>query len=163
MWNKCLEWFKKRNEEVSPVSSWVNLLIAVIVALVGIHFYVKDRVKEFMTSPEMIELVSSKIRPVVIFDSEKTIISGKSAMKYFLDDFDIKRNPKSGEIEITITTKDLLSTSPILESLDANFRIDVRKGERFKWIYTLKPIIALVVEDSALPRENLRFKLEFLE
>lgn len=161
MFDKILQWLKKRNDELSSVSSWVNLLVVVIAGLVSIHFYFKDRVKEIMKSPEMVELVSSQIRPVVIFDSEKRIISGKSALQYFLSDFDVLKNEKGEITEISIVTKELLRAAPILEGLDRRFRINSQKGEKFKWIYSIKPPIE--IEDSATPKVGLRFRLEFLD
>lgn len=109
----------------------------------------------------MVELISSKIRPVVIFDSDSRVISGKNAMKSLLDDIEIKKNEKDDVVEITITTKELLNTPPFMEGLDRHYRIYPKKGEKFKWIYTIKE--PSEVEDSTTLKTGLRFKLEFLD
>lgn len=107
----------------------------------------------------MIELVSARIRPIVIFDSEKKVVSGEAAMNSFLEDFDIKKDAKGIVTEIIITTKTLLNTPPVLDCLDDHFIINSEKGEKFKWIYKIEPYPALTF--GKVPNV-LRFRLEFV-
>ena len=156
------EFFRKINKELEPVNRWLGFIVLVVGTIWGLNIYIHNLITETIKSPEMVELVSSKIRPVVIFDSEKRIISGENALRNFLDDFYIRKEGKKIK-EIIIETKRLLKTAPILECLDGNFVIDVERDEKFRWKYTLGEVNAIVAENSAKPKEILRFRLEFLD
>jgi hypothetical protein len=152
-------------ENLKKLIASASLLIGFLMLLVGIiwtfHLYVHSLIKSTLKDPEMVELVSSQIRPVVIFDSEKRILYGKNVMDEVVGDFSIDK--ESGVVKtISIKTKKLLNFAPILESLDEDYFIYDPVEEKYSWTYKLKTKGLLRTEEGGEPRKVIRFRLEFI-
>lgn len=82
-------------------------------------------------------------------------------MKYVKD---IKVHMADGDEpdRIVVSPNQQLQVAPLLESLDVDFYIAAKRGEKFDWIYTLGSIRRLAMENSADPPAQKRFRLEIL-
>jgi hypothetical protein len=63
---------------------------------------------------------------------------------------------------ITITSKEHLPVAPILESLDHKVVIEVARGKKYEWVYKLSVLKSLLLENSAVPTNQWRFRLEII-
>ena len=141
---------------------WLIIVIGVIGGIYGLRSYIIGVVEDRMKEPEFVQRVAEEIeKPTVIFDQNGSILVDGGAMKYVKS---IKVNMgDDNEIErIVVSPHQHLQVAPLLESLDINFCIEAKRGEKFDWVYTLGSIRRFALMDSADPPAQKRFRLEII-
>ena len=135
-------------------------IISMVAALFAIHLYVDWWMEQKIYGDEFVKKVAENLRPFMIFDEKENVLYDKGAGKYITNfQVHIKKDGEPGRI--TITPKEHLAYSPILESLDARFVITESRGHKNAWVYELKPISAILDQSSAIVT-RWRFRLEIV-
>ncbi len=141
----------------------VAAIITLLIGLYALNYYIENIVVRKINDPEFVNKISEKVkRPIVIFDQNSSILVDNGAMK-FIDNIKVVLNNQNKQPEkIIVSPSRHLNTAPVLESLDNDFVIESKRGDKFDWIYELSSIDHMVLESSAEPKELKRFRLEII-
>lgn len=145
----------------------VKLIIGAALALIaifggyhGLISVVEWRIEEKINDPEFMNKIAKDLRPAVVFDQNEAIIHDAGAMKYIEN---IKVVTGDREIKrIIISPRISLSAAPLLEPIDSNFEIHIKRGKQYDWIYELKEVSQITMAESG-KITNRRFRLEILK
>jgi hypothetical protein len=146
-----------------------GVIVAIAIFLASIFYAgissldkkIGQAVDDKINSPDFINKVAEKAkRPIVMFDQHGSVLLDGGGM-VFINDIRVKLD-RNDPVEITISPNKHLNVAPILESLDAEYVIRERRGNKFDWVYELGAVQALVLESSAKAKEKLRFRLEII-
>jgi hypothetical protein len=154
--------FKNRPEILSP---FLSLSLALFIVGFGIDSYIDSKIEGKLENPAFINKVAKSMRPSVIFDINGSILSDMGAMQY-IEDIKVDVNEPL-RYDIIVSPKKFLSVAPILECLDEQPKIIVKRGKKFDWIYELYEPSRLVVESPEPPKGvetvGLRFRIEVIK
>ncbi len=140
----------------------VGVVLGIGLFLYSLDSRIKSVVEEKINNLNFVNKIAEKTkRPIVIFDQHRSVHVDSGAMK-FIDDIKVVMEGKEPK-RIIISPNRHLNVEPILESLDANYVIEAKRGTKFDWIYELSPIISITTESSAKPKEIKRFRLEIID
>ena len=135
--------------------------MTLLVGLYALNGHIGNIVDQKINNPEFVNKISEKARrPIVIFNQNESILVDNGAMKY-IDKIKVISNKEDTE-KIIVSPKSHLKVAPLLESLDADYVINVERGKKFEWIYTLGSIGRLLLESSAESTKEQRFRLEIV-
>lgn len=95
-------------------SSILGVILAMIGSFYGLSKYIDSQIKKTLTDDQFIKILSTHIRPFVIFDARKTILVDSGAMQ-FLDKIEIQHDSSGFALKIIIFPKIYLSNAPLLE------------------------------------------------
>ena len=141
-----------------------SVLITVIAILTGMNQFVSwidIRIDNRIREPKYMTELSSLVRPSIIVhqDGHWEDMGGDD----FIEDIKI-------EFQIPITIKVIpkrpLKRAPILTSLDEEFAISVKPGDKYSWVYTLKSlhgIANIMGVKTRKPNPNKRFRIEIID
>ena len=140
-------------------------VIAVVGGLFAIDSYIDSKIEDKLENPAFINKVAQSMRPSVIFDLNGSILSDMGAMQYIEDiKVDVK---KPLRYDIIISPKKFLSVAPILECLDEQPKMIIKRGKKFDWIYELYEPMRITAEGPEPPKGaelmGLRFRLEVIK
>ena len=142
----------------SLIKSFVWIL-GIFVIFITINGYINHKIDKRMNSPEFINEIAKKIRPMVIFDGNNVIDKDMGAMKFIEKIEVIKTEPLSPinqDYKIIITPKEHLPYAPLIETINAyGFIIKSNRGKGHRWEYELDNY-------SQSDRDPPKFKLEIL-
>lgn len=144
------------------ISAIVGFIIVVVGALYACITYIESRIELAVNDEQFIRRVSSHVRPYVIFNANSSILAEGGAMQY-IEDIKLVRNEDNKLTEIIITPKEHLNIAPLLESLDEEFAITSKRGNKFQWIYEMGSINKIIFEDSAKHSGINRFRIEVIK
>lgn len=134
-------------------------IIVVIVGLIALDQYIDYKVKNGIERPEVLDKLRQKVRPMVIFDDNGSILSDMGARQYVEDEIKIiKTNDEKFLKEIRITLKNPLSI-PILTCLDnsVDYLVNPKRGKKLEIIYELS------VNSYSEPRSKISlFNIEII-
>lgn len=157
---------RKDNLKFSDALKNVAAFLVIVFGIVGGFYFlngrivgiVEDRIKE----PEFILRVAEEIRkPTAIFDQNESVLIDDGAMKY-IKSIKVRIGDGNEPDRIVVSPNLHLQVAPLLESLDVDFYIEAKRGEKFDWVYTLGSIQRIVFESSADPPAQKRFRLEII-
>jgi len=152
--------------ENKKISAWSIIagffgIVGIVLAWNALPVYIENIVEKKVSDPIIIDKIKSQVRPIVIFDRNESILADSGGMQY-IDDIEIIEDENDeNRIEIIITPKVYLAIEPLLESLDSEFSINVKRGEKFQLIYELKRVKRLLLASSSKHKNN-RFRLEII-
>lgn len=141
-------------------------VLTAVACLFAINRYIDSKIEDKLESAEFINKVAQSMRPSVIFDLNGSILSDMGAMQYIEDiKVDVK---KPQRYDIIISPKEFLSVAPILECLDEQPKMIIKRGKKFDWIYELYEPMHIVASGGADPPKGadvvgLRFRLEVVK
>lgn len=141
--------------------------VALVVAFLSFHPYVRSIVKDAVSDDEFIRSVARNVRPAVIFDSEGSILADQGAMQY-ISKLDVNKGVEDKKdnqgmtiytMSISLLPKEHLSNPPLLQTIDPAiyFNIDERRGKGLEWI--IKVRWQLTTE----AKKPFRFRLEVIK
>jgi len=127
-------------DNLKQLSVWTIILgVGVILGIVGSVFLVEDRIEkridEKLKNPETIREIASLVRPTITFNHQGTIITDSGAGQ-FIEDIKVtmgKDEPKT----ILITPSKHLNTPPVLEGINYDFSVSVKRANKSDWLYEL--------------------------
>lgn len=157
---------RRDNLKLSEALKYVAALLIVVFGIVGgfyfLHSYVVGVVEDRIKEPEFISKVAEEIRKsTAIFDQNESILIDDGAMKY-IESIEVRIGDGNEPDRIVVSPNLHLQVAPLLESLDVDFYIEAKRGEKFDWVYTLGSIQRMVLESSADPPAQKRFRLEII-
>jgi len=138
-------------------------IITLLIGFYALNYYIENIVVRKLNDPDFVNKISEKFkRPIVIFDHNSSILIDNGAMK-FIDNIKVVLNDQNKQPEkIIVSPNRHLNIAPLLESLDDDFVIESKRGNKFDWVYELSSIDHMVLESSAEPKELKRFRLEII-
>lgn len=156
----------RTNLKFSDALKYVGAFLITMFGIVGGLYFLNNRiikvVEDRINEPEFVMRVAERIkRPKLILDQNGSILIDDGAMKYIKS---IKVHiGDSNEPERIVVSPNLhLQVAPLLESIDVDFYIEARRGEKFDWVYTLGSIKRMALTGSADPPAQKRFRLEII-
>jgi hypothetical protein len=160
MISNSLEKNMKISDTLKQKCEWLIIVFGVIGGIYGLRSYiirvVEDRIKE----PEFVLRVAEEIKkPTAIFDQDGSILVDDGAMNY-IKSIKVYIGDANEPERIVISPHQHLQVAPLLESLDVDFYIEVKRGDKFDWMYTLRTIKRLALMGSADPPDQKRFRVE---
>lgn len=141
----------------------IGTIVSLLLGIYALNNHIEDIVERKINNPEFVNKISEKVkRPIVIFDQNSSILVDNGAMK-FIDSIEVVLNDQNKQPEkIIVSPNRHLNIAPVLESLDDDFVIESKRGDKFDWIYELRSINHLLLSSSAKPKELKRFRLEII-
>jgi len=150
----------KFSETFKQKCEWLIIVIGVIGGIYGLRSYIVSVVEDRMKEPEFVLRVAEEIKkPTAIFDQNESILVDGGAMNY-IKSIKVHMGDGNEPERIVVSPNIHLQVAPLLESLDVDFYIEAKRGEKFDWVYTLGSVIRIVSESSADPPTEKRFRLE---
>ena len=140
----------------------VTVLATVVAGLYACFVTIDKHIEEAVNNEQFIKKVSSHVRPYVIFNANISILAEGGAMQY-IEDIKPIRNEDNKLTGIIITPKEHLDIAPLLESLDEEFAITSKRGNKFQWIYEMDSIDSLALEGSGVHSGINRFRIEIIK
>ena len=120
----------------------IGIVAAFVMAIINVPSYIKNIVKETVTSEEFVREVASHVRPSLLFDENGSILADQGATQYISPNIQVERVTAGGNsntpIRIVISPNQHLAYPPLLENRSGHaIKIDAKRGEGFQWIYEL--------------------------
>jgi hypothetical protein len=138
-------------------------LVGVIGTIYGFHAYITKRIQDVVESETFLRSLSSKIRPMCIFDENGSILYDQGAMEV-IDEIKILKKFDTGKVpsSILIRPNRYLSTAPVLTPLSEYVAsVTAKRGEKFDWVLNVNLTSAVFMEhDTSF--QTATFRLEIL-
>ena len=160
---------RKSKMPTNRPDSWKNIIViigffaTIIMLFFGIRTMINDEVNRIISSPEVIEQLTMRIRPFLIFDENESIIIDEGAMNYIED---IKVEIGSTQlgpdiqvpIKIIIVPKSILSNAPQIQCMDPGdeYSITVSRGKKYSWEYELSLMSCMT------PKRVNKFRIDII-
>lgn len=153
--------------------TWISLvalgngILIVVGVFWGFNVYLNKRVNAIIYDSRTISRISARVRPFIVFNKRAQILYGHKTHDMLIENMEIvlvKDGDWKGNVsEIFLETKMLLSTPPLLEILDNEYRYQVEQGEGRKWHYKLQAEKTIGWGDAPVNMLVDRFRLEFFD
>jgi len=153
---------KNIKENITTMVSFISVLTVFIGALFGIHSYVGNLINSKINSPEVIEELSLKLRPFLMFNTDNQILYNKGAFDEYIKNISFEDVKNGIPKNIIIETKIHLQIAPMLECLTYNCYAEPKRDKENRWNYQLISKSYLELEDSEHIKDHV-FRLEIIK
>lgn len=129
--------------------------------LYGVHNYIEKVVGSKIRSPEVIEKLSLKIRPFLIFNTDNVILYNKGAYDEFIEDINFEDFYQGYPKRVIVETQSHIQVAPMLECLTYNCYAEPKRGSGNRWEYKLISKSYLELQESEHIKDHI-FRLEII-
>lgn len=137
---KAFQDFLKRHE------FFAGATVGLALALVAAAFWTRDQAQKAVLDPNFVSDLSKTIRPFMVTDSKRRILSDYGAARE-LDDFKIEFSTNKVDIKVTLEFKSHRQNPPIVRPMSPGLYLDrFERGTKHSWIFWVRTAFRTTVE-----------------
>ena len=141
----------------------VGVVFGIALAITSAMFWTREQARQAVSEPEFIHQLSRSIRPYMIVDSHKTVISDYGASDLLKDiKFEIPKN--QSEMKIILSFKHHMPNPPLVQPMTRWFYFSrAERGEMHDWVIWMRVAPETVLSDNPSEPGPMTMQLSSLD
>ena len=129
----------------------VGIVFGIALTVISAIFWTREQARQAVLEPSFIEQLSRSVRPFMIVDSHKTIVSDYGAAE-LINDFIFEIPPNESEFKITFSFKRPMANPPLLSPMTPGIYFDrAERGKMNDWVVWMRVGPETVIEEDRGP------------
>lgn len=138
---RCIRW-------LGQFQFIVGAVFGIALAITSAMFWTREQARQAVTEPDFVAKLSRSIRPYMVIDSHKTVISDYGASE-FLNDIRFEIVNNQCDLKITLSFKHHMANPPLVQAMTRWFYLSrAERGEMHDWVVWMRVAPETVFDDN---------------